>query len=279
MPPVHSSTSPSTDLSRDERSQLTRILLQQAASLTGAERDEVLREVVLVNLAVAISIARRYRSRGIPTEDMEQVACAALVRAVHRYNLERGYDLLSYAVPCIRGEIRRYFRDFGWMIRPPRRVQENQSRVVDARERLRENDRAPSYAAIADEVGIAEDSVREALCAEGCFTPTSLDKRLGTDGSSSLGELLPDGTANQSQAAVDRVALGRAVRALSHRDRQLLGMRFFEDLTQQEIADRLEVTQTQISRRLKRILTHLRSRLTPAQAVAEPPLSPAPQAA
>src|SRR3546814_19717663 len=99
----------------------------------------------MVNMCVAKSIASRYRKRGIAQDDLEQVAYAALVRVVHNFDVERRQDLLSYAVPSIRGELRRYFRDHGWTVRPPRRIQALQSRVIELRDQMAAETRTTSH--------------------------------------------------------------------------------------------------------------------------------------
>lgn len=240
-------------------------MLRRAAETEDVvERKSILDEVVLANVDVARSIASRYRSRGIATEDLEQVANAALVRAVHCYDDAVATDFLAYAVPCVRGEVRRYFRDNGWMVRPPRRIQELQSRVVETRDSLTaESGKSPSPEAIARALEVPVVDVVEALSADGCFTPTSLDLPLGEDSANTLGDLLcePTATTNDASAAEARAMLRPVVRRLSPRDRALLRLRFFDDRTQQEIAGELGVTQTQVSRLLSRVLRDLRAGL------------------
>src|SRR4029079_19589263 len=110
--------------SRAERAERTAVLLARAAEATEPERARLLDEVVLINMGVANAIASRYRSRGISTEDLHQVAYLALVKATHGYDASSGHNSLSYCVPTIRGELKRHFRDLGWTVRPPRRIQE-----------------------------------------------------------------------------------------------------------------------------------------------------------
>ncbi len=250
--------------SRDERRKFTATMLRRAAEVTDpAERDRILDDVVLANMGVARSIASRYRSRGIASEDLEQVANAALVRAVHEYDDHLAADFLAYAVPSIRGELRRYFRDNGWMVRPPRRIQEIQSRVVEARDRLRVETGGPgTEEAIAQELGVSREDVVEALCAEGCFAPVSLDSPAGDGSSTSLGDAMPHPhDAEGISAAEARVMLRPVVRRLSAREQALLRLRYFDDRTQQQIADEFGVTQTQVSRLLSKVLRDLRDSL------------------
>src|SRR3569623_173887 len=114
---------------RADRASRTADVLDRLDEATEQERAALLDELVEVNLDVARSIAKRYRHRGVSEEDLEQVACLALVRVARSYDHSAGHDFMSYAVPSIRGEVRRYFRDLGWMVRPPRREQEMQRRI------------------------------------------------------------------------------------------------------------------------------------------------------
>ena len=256
-------------LSRDERRTFTAAAFLSAVETHDpAERTRLLDDIVVANLGVAKTIASRYRSRGIPLEDLEQIASAALVRAVHRFDVTLASDFLAFAVPSIRGEVRRYFRDNGWMVRPPRRVQELQSLVLEARDRLRAEDgTACSTRAIADELDVPETDVAEALRAEGCFSPTSLDSPRGEDRSASIGDAIADPRGGEELAAAEaRVVLHPLVRQLSKRDRALVHMRFFDERTQQEIGEELGVTQTQVSRMLTRVLADLRGALATTSA-------------
>lgn len=249
---------------RERRSRVTAELLAEAANATGEHRKQLLDQVVVENMRVARAIAARYRGRGVALEDLEQVAHAALVRCVHKFNSKSADDLLSYAVPSIRGEVRRYFRDHGWMVRPPRRVQEIQSQVIATRDTLSEDGKAPDFASIAAALDVPVDDVRDALRAQGCFQPVSLDKPVGEDGGSVLGDLLAGGAADDNDdfdSAEARVVLRPALRDLTERERRLIHLRFVEGLTQTEIAAELGVTQTQVSRLLSKLLATLRERI------------------
>jgi RNA polymerase sigma-B factor len=246
--------------SRAQRRQETARLLQEAAAATGNEREHLLEQVIVLNIGVAHAIAHRYRNRSIAVEDLEQVACMALVRAAQKFDVTQDRDFLTYAVPTISGEIKRHFRDHGWTIRPPRRVQEIQSKVINAFHHGEESGSQPSPAKLADELGLPETDVAEALRAEGCFTPVSLDVPITDDGRAAIDSLTDDeDTDNRAMEA--RLMLSPALSKLSERDRRILHLRFVEDKTQQEIGDELGVTQMQASRLLKRILETLRSEL------------------
>lgn len=224
-------------------------------------RAEQIRQVVVANMGVAEALAARHRGRGIPVEDLEQVAYVALVRAAGQFDAGRSDDFLTYAVPCIKGELRRHFRDHGWMVRPPRPVQEAQSRVVRARDELagEHGGRVPD-ALIAEKLDIDVELVRQSLAAEGCFHPVSLDAPLPVDVAGTPVDAAVDDTAAQEQVDA-RVALRPVLRHLEGRERRLLLLRYFHDRTQQEIADELGLTQTQVSRLLAKVLRELRSRV------------------
>lgn len=265
MLPHDSVLSTPRPVSRDDRRSFTaEAFLAASETHDVAERAHLLDQVVIANLGMARTIASRYRSRGIAIEDLEQVASAALVRAVHRFDITLASDFMAFAVPSIRGEVRRYFRDNGWMVRPPRRVQELQSRVLDTRDRLRSESGGPcTELAIAEVLDVPVEDVVEALRAEGCFSPRSLDVPLTDDGSTLVGEVIADTLGGEQLAAAEaRVMLRPLVRQLSERDRALVKLRFFDERTQQEIGEELGVTQTQVSRMLTRVLADLRGSLS-----------------
>jgi RNA polymerase sigma-B factor len=247
--------------SRAERAERTASLLARAASAAEPERARLLDEVVVINMGVANAIASRYRSRGISSEDLHQVAYLALVKATHGYDASSGHNFLSYCVPTIRGELKRHFRDLGWTVRPPRRIQELQARIAAAESDLCFSlGRSPRPSEIAAHLDEDIEEVTEALATDGCFTPASLDKPVGEEGEMALGEMLGDEDEAQS-AAEARVVLAPVVRRLGERDRRILMLRFFRGWTQQEIADDIGVTQMQVSRLLSRILTELREQI------------------
>ena len=235
-------------------------VLPAARSSVEAERHAPVEVLIEDNLALARSMAARYRNRGIDLDDLEQVALLGLTKAAQRFDPDAGHDFLSYAVPTIRGELRRHFRDAGWMVRPPRRVQDLQARIATAQRELEaELGRSPRPSEVARHLDEGIDDVVEALSADGCFTPTSLDGTVG-DGTSTLGDLLgADDRAMESAEA--RVVLDPVVRTLSERDRRIVRLRFFDECTQQEIAEDIGLTQAQVSRVLTRILADLRERL------------------
>jgi RNA polymerase sigma-B factor len=246
--------------SSSDRSTRTRELFSLALSCDSVEeRRGLLDTVIEMHLDLAHAEAGRYRSRGIPLDDLRQVAALALTKATRGYDVTTGHDFLSYAVPTIRGELRKHFRDHGWMIRPPRRIQELQARINAAEAELSyQLGRSPQPAEIAKHLGEGTESVIEALASDGCFVPASLDHPAGGDGSTTLGELLPFDDAER-RAAEARLVLNPVLRTLAPRDRLILNMRFYDGLTQREIAAKIGVTQMQVSRLLTRILGQLRN--------------------
>jgi RNA polymerase sigma-B factor len=247
---------------RSDRAQRTTEILDAIVKAAPEERDQLLEDLVAVNMPVAESVARRYRRRGVPDEDLEQVAYLALVRVARSFDPARGHDFLSYAVPSIRGEVRRYFRDQGWMVRPPRGVQEMQGRISATESELASRLGHPaSPSELATELDASVAEVEEALAANGCFTPTSLDQ-VPDSAQSSVGDQLGSDEAGLA-AAEARLLLSPVLHRLSSRERMILSMRFFGQHTQQEIGDAIGVTQMQVSRLLGDLLSRLRDELEP----------------
>ena len=258
-------------LTRTQRIERTARLLEQAQTARPAQRHGLLDEVVVLNMPVARSVAHRYRSKGIAEDDLDQVAYMALVRAAHQFDPGFERDFLSYAVPTIRGELKKHFRDSGWTVRPPRWIQELQGRIAEAAAELTQDlGRSPRPSEIADRLEEDPERVLEALGTDGCYFPDSLDRPVREDESSSasLGDHLGDEAAAYD-AAEARLLLAPVVRRLGERDRRILDLRFFHDRTQQEIADEIGVTQMHVSRLLARILGDLRSQLDEHDAATE----------
>ena len=253
---------------RLDRSRRTDEIVHALAGLDPDDIDDrvqrlgLLDELVEVHMGVAESIAARYRNRGLAEEDLQQVAYLALVRVAKTFDPNSGHDFMSYAVPSIRGEVRRHFRDHGWMVRPPRRVQETQGRIRAVESALATKlGRPATPAELASELGEPLEEVEEAMAASGCFTPASLDLTVGAGTTTSLGDQLGQDEEGMG-AAEARVVLGPLVRRLNERERLILELRFFRPCTQQEIADEIGVTQMQVSRLLSGLMARLRDDLT-----------------
>lgn len=211
---------------------------------------------------MARSIAARYWGRGESSEDLTQVAYVGLMKAIRGYDAGRGDDFRSYAIPTIAGEVKRHFRDKSWTVKAPRWIQELQADISAVSDDLTQELRRPPQAAeLADRLGVSEAEVLEALSADGCFTPTSLDGRGPTGDGYALAERLGDDDRDLDRAEI-RVALAPLIQDLPERDRTILDLRFFRGWTQSQIATDLGVTQMQVSRLLSRILNNLRIQLT-----------------
>ena len=260
-------TVPSAPASRHRRRH-TKVLFERAVGQPpGDERSQTLGAIVVLNVPVARSIARRYRDRGCELEDLEQTAYLALVRAVDHFDVASGHDFLAYAVPTIRGEVMRYFRDVGWMVRPPRSVQELQPRLrAEQRKHQQMFSGNLGVEEVAARVGVAPHAVRQAMLARGCFSPTSLDLPIGDTGLSVLGDVVAYEDPGFA-AAETRILLGSILADFSDLERSALQLRFVDELTQSAVAERLQLTQPQGSRLLQQLLARLRA------LVAEPALS------
>lgn len=223
-------------------------------------RELLVEQLIQDHLEVAQSIASRYRNRGIESDDLQQVALLGLTKAAGRFDPDAGHDFMAFAVPTIRGEVRRYFRDNGWVVRPPRRVQELQGRITRAQNDLEQRlGRSPRPSEIARHLDVDLDDVVEALSVDGCFTPTSLDAPLN-DATSTIGDLIGDESAAVEELEA-KLVLEPLIATLAPRERRIVFMRFYEERSQQAIADAVGLTQAQVSRVLQRILTTLRDRL------------------
>jgi RNA polymerase sigma-B factor len=226
------------------------------------KRDPVDREILIERfLPLARQLARRYQRPEEPFDDLYQVACLGLINAIERYDLDRGVAFSSYAVPTILGEIKRYFRDRTWSVRVPRDLQELALKVdreiADLTVRLH---REPTLAEIVARVGATEEDVLEALEASGAHTAASLDEPWhgNDDSDDTLGDSLgaeEDGFA----CAEDRATIALLMRAITPREREVLRLRFTEDLTQAEIGEHVGLSQMQVSRVIRQAIARLRS--------------------
>jgi RNA polymerase sigma-B factor len=228
-----------------------------------AARDELITDL----LPLARRLAGRYRRSGESLEDLEQVAYLGLVKAVDRYDSEAG-PLVRYAVPTILGELRRHFRDKGWGTHVTRSVQENLLKATTASDELATRlGRTPTVADVARATGIPLEEVIEALEAARSYKPTSLDAPIGY--SSSESTPLRD-TLGSTDHHYDYVEIGATIapafRHLPKREQQIVQLRFFEDLTQSEIATRMGISQMHVSRLLRRALDDLHGAITSAAA-------------
>jgi len=218
--------------------------------------------LVEAHRGLAASIAHDYRDRGVELDDLVQIAMLGTLKAVERYEPERGIPFSSFASRTINGEIKRYFRDRTWAVRPPRSAQE---RHLDLRRTssaltLRLG-RAPKVAELAEELNITSDEVLEAMEAGAAYRATSLDaRRPGDEEGLTLGDRLPSEEAASRPAEV-RVLVGQLLDSLPEREAEILRLRFYDELTQTEIADRIGISQMHVSRLIRRCLLDLRETL------------------
>lgn len=230
-------------------------------------RRQVREEIVHLCLPLAEHIARRFTNRGEAFDDLLQIARVGLVQAVDRFDHTRGSSFLSFAVPTIMGEVRRHFRDRTWAVRVPRALKELQLRIGPATEELSHRlGRVPTAREIADELGVDVTQVTQALIAGNGHTSSSLDSVLRDDEDNGSPTLLARmGSEDVCYRLLeDAMAVRPLIAALPERERQVLVWRFFDSLTQTQIAERLGVSQMQVSRILSRTLARLRE-----QALAE----------
>lgn len=254
-----------TMTSREKREETTQQLLAAARRAPGGERRRLEDEAIRVNVPVAASVAHRFQGRGLETDDLEQVAYLGLVKAVRRFEADRGASFLSFAVPTIRGEIKRHFRDHVWAVRPPRRLQELRAAIPEAQEALSASlHRTPTAEELAERVGADVEHVLEALSTGMHFHAVSLDQPTdamsGAAPQTPLHELIgvEDGDYARAEVSLD---LREAIATLSERDRKILTWRVREEWTQRQIADRLGLSQMQVSRLLRSILDRLREQM------------------
>src|SRR5512132_3602698 len=226
------------------------------------QRDPVDREMLVERfLPLARQLARRYQRPDEPFDDLFQVACLGLLNAIDRFDLDRGLAFSSFAVPTILGEIKRYFRDRTWSVRVPRDLQELALRVDRAVAELSLRlHRQPTVEEIAARVGADEEDVLEALEASGAYKATSLEAPRGAedDGGDTLGDTL--GVEERGfELAEDRATIAHLMRVITAREREVLRLRFAEELTQAEIGERIGVSQMQVSRIIRQAISRLRT--------------------
>ena len=216
-------------------------------------------ELIEANLRLAEHLARRFANRGEPRDHLVQVASLGLGKAVERFDPARGLEFTTFATPTIVGELKRHFRDKGWAVRVPRRVQELHLRVTKVVDDLSlEMGRSPLIAEIAQRAGITEDEVIEAIDAGSAYRSTSLDAGR-TDDEEAPGLLGQLGSLDPEMASAERrAALGPLIGSLPEREQVMLYLRFYEGMTQSEIAKHLGISQMHVSRLLARSLQQLR---------------------
>ena len=211
-------------------------------------------------LPLARQLARRYQRTGEPLDDLVQVASLGLLKAIDRFDPDRATAFSSFAVPTILGELKRYFRDKGWSVRVPRDLQELAVRVDRLGEELtREIGRAPTPGEMAERLGISAEQVLEAREAAGAYRAVSLDRPRTDDEEGDAYAEVVGGDDPGFGLAEDAATVERLMRVLTDREREVLRLRFVEDLTQSEIGARVGVSQMHVSRLIRQSIARLRT--------------------
>ncbi|MFF8838465.1 RNA polymerase sigma factor SigF [Streptomyces sp. NPDC015130] len=222
--------------------------------------------LVELNLALVKFAAARFGSRSEPMEDIVQVGTIGLIKAIDRFELTRGVEFPTFAMPTIIGEIKRFFRDTSWSVHVPRRLQELRLDLARAGDALAQRlDRAPTAAELAEELGISPEEVVEGMTASNAYTASSLDARTEEDESGNGDATLADriGYEDDGLTGIEYVAsLKPMIASLPSRDRLILSLRFVSGMTQSEIGAELGISQMHVSRLLSRTLGRLRRGLT-----------------
>lgn len=228
--------------------------------------DEEARDQLIVShLNLVRFLASKFKNRGEPLDDLVQVGTIGLIKAIDRFDPERGLEFTTYATPTILGEIKRHFRDKGWSIRVPRRLQELSAKVNQATDELTvELQRSPSVEEIAAKLGVGAEEILEAMESSGAYTSVSLEAG-GTSEDDEAPALIDRlGSVDEDlDASDDRMVIDDAIRDFSPREQEIVRMRFIDGLTQVEIAKRLGVSQVQVSRLLRRTLRKIQDKIDP----------------
>lgn len=236
-------------------------------------RDPKLREqLILAHMNLVRYLARKFGNRGEPLEDLIQVGTIGLINAIDRFDATRGIRFATYATPTILGEIRRHFRDRGWAVKVPRRLQELSLAVNKAVDQLtQELDRAPTIADIAKKLEVSDEEAMEAMSLGELYELPSLDRDMGGGGDDSHAVLADYiGEPDREIERFDRhTRLAEALKALGTRERQIIEMRFFDNLSQTEVARRLSISQMHVSRLQHRALKRLRELVREQDNIAE----------
>ncbi len=233
------------------------------------EGDEEAREQLIVShLNLVRFLASKFKNRGEPLDDLMQVGTIGLIKAIDRFDPERGLEFTTFATPTIMGEIKRHFRDKGWSVRVPRRLQELSAKVNSTTDDLtRELQRPPSVAEVAERLGATVDEVLEAMESSTAYSSVPLEGTSG-DADDDAPSIIDHYASEDADLASsdDRMLLESLISSFTPREQEIIRMRFEEGLTQLEISERLGISQVQVSRMLRKVLKTMQERLEPAGA-------------
>ena len=227
----------------------------------GEARDQL----IVSHLNLVRFLASKFKNRGESLEDLVQVGTIGLIKAIDRFDPDRGLEFTTYATPTIMGEIKRHFRDKGWSVRVPRRLQELSAKVNQASDELTNQlQRSPSVAEIADRLGTTVDEVLEAMESSSAYSSVPLEGGGSSDDDESPSVIDHYVTEDADLAASDdRIVLEDAIADFSPREQDVIRMRFVDGLTQVEIAERMGISQVQVSRLLRRTLRRIQDKIDP----------------
>lgn len=232
-----------------------------ATSRTDARRDALRHDIIEHAMPLADRLARRFDHRGVPLDDLTQVARLGLVKAVDGYSSRRGGVFTRFAIPTITGELKRHFRDKGWIIRVPRRLQEARLALNEATPVLHQSlGRSPTVDDYARYLRMTPDQVRAGMACVHAYDAVSLQAPAHPGSEEDLSELIGEDDPDM-QKAETRTSLRPIIQRLPERERRILALRFADDLTQAQIADRVELSQMHVSRLLRQTLAKLRKGL------------------
>ena len=224
-------------------------------------RDEAREDLVHLHLPLVEHCARRFRNRGEPFEDLVQVGTIGLLKSIDRFDLERGVEFSTYATPTIIGEIKRYFRDKGWAIRVPRRLQELRMQIGATSAELTQNlGRSPTARELAEAIGCSVEEVLEGIESSNAYSTMSLDASEGDDGAGTMLDAIGIDDENLEHVEI-RESIKPLLDRLDAREKRILLLRFFKNMTQSQIAEEIGVSQMHVSRLLTRTLEQLRTSL------------------
>ncbi len=230
-------------------------------STSPASRTVARDGLVHLHLPLVEHCARRFRNRGEPFEDLVQVGTIGLIKSIDRFDSDRGVEFSTYATPTIIGEIKRYFRDKGWAIRVPRRLQELRMQIGAATAELTQSlGRSPTPRELAESIGCSVEEIVEGIESSNAYSTLSLDATDDDDGSPSMLDAI-----GMDDEALEHVEIRESIKPLldrlDPREKKILLLRFFRNMTQSQIAEEIGVSQMHVSRLLSRTLTHLRTSL------------------
>lgn len=222
-------------------------------------------KLVMSHLNLVRFIANKFKNRGEPIDDLIQVGYLGLLKAIDRFDPSRGLEFTTFATPTIMGEIKRHFRDKGWSVRVPRRLQELSARVNQATDTLTSQlQRSPTIAEIADYLDATVDEVLEAMESSSAYSSVSLEAPSGADDDDTPSVIDRYATEDSDLAFTDdRIIIEEALASFSPRERDVIEMRFLKGMTQIEIAEKLGISQVQVSRLLRRTLKKIQDKIDP----------------